>query len=354
MSGVEAHHRRRAIVLALAGLALLATRPGSAAEQAPRPIVQGYEYQLRRLTDRVHVIKQAEPFHVQPLGNVTVVEQEDGFVLIDAGGSRESAERIGALVRRIGRKPVKAIVLTHWHADHSLGAATLLAAWPGAELIATRATAGHLAGPEMAMYVSAKEEAVREQLAATANRFAAAAARPGLDPSERAGFARTAAEVRAHAADLAGTQVARPTRLVGAEVRLDDPVAPVELMPAKANTDGDLIAWLPRQRVLATGDVVVSPVPFGFDAFPRSWAAVVDRLIRLDHRFLVPGHGAVQTGADYLVRLRGFLADAAEGRADLSAQVERIAGGNAWLRRWARSYWAEPIARSAEVEGKAP
>jgi glyoxylase-like metal-dependent hydrolase (beta-lactamase superfamily II) len=351
---VEAHHRRRVIVLALAGLALLATRPGSAAEQAPRPIVQGYEYQLRRLTDRVHVIAQAEPFHVQPLGNVTVVEQQDGFVLIDAGGSRGSAERIVALVRRIGSKPVKAIVLTHWHADHSLGAATLMAAWPGAELIATRATARHLAGPEMAMYDPAKEDAIREQLTATANRFAEAAARPCLDASERAGFARTAAEVRAHAADLAGTRVALPTRLVEAEVRLDDLAAPIELMPAKANTDSDLIAWMPRQRVLATGDVVVSPVPFGFDAFPRSWVAVVDRLLGLNHRYLVPGHGAVQTGAGYIVRLRGFLADVAGSRADLSTQVERIAGGTTWLRRWATSYWAEPIAKSAKAEGKAP
>ena len=41
----------------------------------------------------------------------------------------------------------------------------------------------------------------------------------------------------------------------------------------RANTEGDAIAWLPRQRIVMTGDVVVSPTPFGFFSFPRTGSA---------------------------------------------------------------------------------
>ncbi len=61
----------------------------------------GYEYRIRRITERVHKNSQVEPFHVQPLGIVTVVEQSDGLVLVDAGGSWRAGVRIAEVVRSI-------------------------------------------------------------------------------------------------------------------------------------------------------------------------------------------------------------------------------------------------------------
>ncbi len=112
----------------------------------------GYVYEAQRLTPRVHVIAQPRPFHLQPLGNVTVIEQRTGLVLVDAGGSRGSGERVVSLVREISPKPVTAVVLTHWHGDHVLGAAAIHRAWPAAQLIATERTRDHLLGALMRAY----------------------------------------------------------------------------------------------------------------------------------------------------------------------------------------------------------
>ena len=331
----------------------------------------GYEYRIRRITERVHLISQVEPFHVQPLGNVTVVEQSDGLVLVDIGGSRRAGERIAELVRSISAKPVKAILLTHWHADHVLGASALLEAWPSAELLSSEVTRAHLAGPEMAMYPRRSdreaEAALQAQLAESAERLSAAAGREGTSAQERSGFARTAQDVRAHAAALRGVRLVAPHRVVADGERIEDAMAPIQIrLPGPANTDGDLMAWLPRQQVLVAGDIVVAPIPFGFDVHPSSWAALLERLAVSEFRFLIPGHGPVQTDSGYLTRvavaLRRITAQvrsaraadvpAAEiaGRLDSEGEIEAFAGSDPWLRRWVRTYWWDPVVASAIVE----
>jgi glyoxylase-like metal-dependent hydrolase (beta-lactamase superfamily II) len=127
-----------------------------------------------------------------------------------------------------------------------------------------------------------------------------------------------------------------------------------------------LIAWLPRQQVLVTGDIVVAPIPFGFDVQPSSWAALLERLAASEFRFVIPGHGPVQTDPSYLNRVAGALrritaqvrsaraADvpAAEiaARVDNEAEIDAFAGSDPWLRRWARTYWWDPVVASAIVE----
>jgi glyoxylase-like metal-dependent hydrolase (beta-lactamase superfamily II) len=61
-------------------------------------------------------------------------------VLVDAGGLFGSGERAIALIRAISPKPVKAIVITHWHSDHNLGLAAMVRAWPHARITAQGAT----------------------------------------------------------------------------------------------------------------------------------------------------------------------------------------------------------------------
>jgi glyoxylase-like metal-dependent hydrolase (beta-lactamase superfamily II) len=128
------------------------------------------------------------------------------------------------------------------------------------------------------------------------------------------------------------------------------------------------MAWLPRQQVLVTGDIVVAPVPFGFDVHPSAWAALLERLAASEFRFLIPGHGAVQTDPGYLSRVAGALrritaqvrsaraanVPAAEiaGRLDSQSEIEAFAGSDPWLRRWTRSYWWEPMVASASMESE--
>lgn len=366
------------LYVAAAALALAAPAraqiEGPASAPAPAPALQaddGYVYASRKLVDRVHVIAQPQPFHLQPLGNVTVIEQADGLVLVDAGGSRGSGERIVELVRQISEKPVKAVILTHWHGDHPLGASAILKAWPEAELISTMRTREHLMGEAMKAYPrtpdASANQALLTQILSTAERLQQASARPGLAAEEKGGFEQAARELAHYARDMDGTVLALPTRTFSDRLVLDDASAPVEaLFLGAANTDGDAVVWLPKQRLLVAGDVVVAPFPFGFGSYPADWLQVLDRLRRFDFAFLVPGHGAVQADTAYLDAMTSLIMDtraqvaplakagksleAVRATVDLSAHAERLVGTDPWRLRWFQRYWTEPFVMSAYKE----
>jgi glyoxylase-like metal-dependent hydrolase (beta-lactamase superfamily II) len=116
---------------------------------------------------------------------------------------------------------------------------------------------------------------------------------------------------------------------------------------APGNTKGDMFLWLPEERILATGDIVVRPTPYGFFSYPQSWAAVLRELKAFDARYIVPGHGEILTDTAYLDLLAetmdlvatqvdaqakaGKSLDETRAAMDWSAVEERFTGGDSML-----------------------
>jgi glyoxylase-like metal-dependent hydrolase (beta-lactamase superfamily II) len=75
------------------------------------------------------------------------------------------------------------------------------------------------------------------------------------------------------------------------------------LHAGRANTDGDALVWLPQEKILISGDVVVHPIPYGIGSYPREWIATLNELSKLPYELLVPGHGDVQRSQDYVQQL---------------------------------------------------
>lgn len=80
------------------------------------------------------------------------------------------------------------------------------------------------------------------------------------------------------------------------------------LVLGRAHTDGDLCIYLPRKKVIATGDAVVDGMPFLGDGYPEEWIQTLDTLAQIDLTHIIPGHGDVLT-KDHLTFFRGYLAD---------------------------------------------
>src|SRR6185295_11133619 len=74
-----------------------------------------------------------------------------------------------------------------------------------------------------------------------------------------------------------------------------------------ANTRGDLVVSVPARGVVATGDLVVWPVPFGFNAYPSGWIGALDSVLALQPRIVLPGHGPVQRDLAYVQHERDML-----------------------------------------------
>jgi glyoxylase-like metal-dependent hydrolase (beta-lactamase superfamily II) len=309
-------------------------------------------------------------FQVQPAGNVTMIEQTDGLVLVDTGGSPGAGRRVVEAIRLVSPKPVKAVVITHWHGDHPQGLSEILRAWPDARTIATRATQAHLADPRTMNTPARPDPAANAAFQKRVEAFAAFTRRMGADaktPAEAAGWAGAERLFNQYARDMDGA-LTLPVR-EGFDRRLDlpDRRAPAQvLFLGRANTDGDAIVWLPRQRVLVAGDIVAAPFPFGFGSYPADWIRTLTRLRSYPLKVLVPGHGAPQHDRAYIDRLTAALGEvraktaplAAQSlgpaesarRIDLADQVRGFVGDDPWLRNWATTYWVAPIVASAYKE----
>ena len=61
----------------------------------------------------------------------------------------------------------------------------------------------------------------------------------------------------------------------------------------RGNTSGDAVAYLPKERIVVAGDLVVHPIPYIYDGYPTEWIQTLQNLAQLDADSIVPGHGPI-------------------------------------------------------------
>ena len=133
-----------------------------------------------------------------------------------------------------------------------------------------------------------------------------------------------------------------------------------------ANTEGDIVMWLPEERLVATGDMVVMPTPYAFNVPPRAWAATLRNLNDLNYEILVPGHGEVQRDTAYVdlnieaaesiadqrdaMLAKGLSHEEIEEQLDFSAFEVRFTGGDEYLKGYYDAYFEGPFRKAAIKE----
>ncbi len=77
----------------------------------------------------------------------------------------------------------------------------------------------------------------------------------------------------------------------------------------RAHTDGDIVIFLPKERIVATGDMITSALSYTGDAFVEEWPATIEGVMSLDFDTVLPGHGNVFKGKDHLRNLQAYWRD---------------------------------------------
>jgi glyoxylase-like metal-dependent hydrolase (beta-lactamase superfamily II) len=343
---------------------------GPASTQASAP--DGFLQIVEPVARGVHLMRQAQTNFAGVVGNVVIIEQDDSLVLVDSGSSYGDGARVVRAVRGLSAKPVSAVIVTHWHGDHPHGLAAVVEAWPDVSVISTEPTRAALAAGRTNAPIGARDPAWETarvaQIQGYVTQMANSAADQTLSQAEREGYARAHSAQLIRLGDAAGTYVVVPNRTFTDRLVLDDRRSPVEIsFQGRANTNGDAIVWLPRQRVLIAGDTVVWPIPYNFNIFPAENIATLERLRAFDYAVLIPGHGEMQRDKSYLDLLIAFTRDVraqvaplAQGATleQVTAQVtmesyaERFAGSDPWLRFWYQQYALGPMIESAYAEAR--
>jgi glyoxylase-like metal-dependent hydrolase (beta-lactamase superfamily II) len=215
--------------------------------------------------------------------NAGFVVTSEGVVVFDALGSPVLGRELLEAVRKVTPAPVRRVIVSHYHADHFYGLAALKDA--GAEIWAQDAGRAYLAS-----------DAAQARLAERRELLAAADLR--LVPADRW---------------LAGGESFR----LGALTFRLIPVGP-------AHTPEDLAMAVEEEGVLFVGDLMFTGrLPFVGDADSKAWIAAIDRVIALNPKILVGGHGDVSRDAAADLRLtRDYLAYLRETMGAAAAELE--------------------------------
>ena len=337
------------------------------------PLIDVQPFTAREIAPEVHLLATPQDYYGPAIGNVTIIEQRDGFVLVDSGLSAGNGRTIVDYIKALSAKPVKAVVITHWHNDHPQGVSAIRDAWPNVRIIATEETKKGMLGPELdelvglrpgPEYVERVNKLNQDQQATLDKLIADPSTAP--DRVERAKKAKS--DFALFAATYAGTYVVPPTETFDKVLTLEDPHVPVEVkFLGRANTAGDAVVWLPKQKVVISGDMVVWPTPYGFFSFPGEWVQTLGRLKALGYRTLIPGHGEPQTDSVYIDQLIGSIEDiraqvtplARQGlsleevgrRTDFSRYRDMIAKTERQKTLF-KAYWTDPMTENAWKEAK--
>ncbi len=299
----------------MASLALLLTTSAQLeAQSAPAIQVDVAPFIAQQVDPRVHLLTTPEDWYAAAIGNVILIEQSDGFVVVDSGFNAANGRAVVRYAKSLADKPIKAVMITHWHGDHPQGISAIRDAYPKVRIISTRGTEEGLRGPasyDIGYRPDAKfDRAIANLAESNKENYRKLLDDPSTPPDRKERIKKALGQFDQMTRDFIGSYLVLPTETFEHELVIDDRDVPVHMMfLGRANTEGDAIAWLPKQKIVVSGDIVVSPYPFGFGSHSADWMETLGKIEALGLTTLIPGHGLPMSDASYLHKLTAAMTD---------------------------------------------
>jgi glyoxylase-like metal-dependent hydrolase (beta-lactamase superfamily II) len=227
-------------------------------------------------------------------------------MVVDTHSKPSAARVIVERLRQLTSKPVRYVVNTHFHWDHWHGNEVYPAAYPGAEVVTNQITREAMVRKGLKRI----QDHVRTVPAEIAKLRAEAASVPTAD--QRARLETDLRLAEAYLAEVKGLRPALPTIAFEGTMKLYRRDREVHLLHlGRAHTEGDVFVYLPKEKVVVTGDALIGWTPYMGDGYPEEWVGTLDRLARLDFTHIIMGHGDV-VGREWLGTFRAYVHDMVE------------------------------------------
>jgi cyclase len=279
-------------------------------------------FNVEKIADGVYALIRTEPASLwfNP-NNVFIIGKSD-VIVVDSNISSEYTREVLAELRKLTDKPVKYVINTHWHEDHIIGNRVYRDAFPAAKFVGHRSTLVDLPeigganrkgtlqnGKGFIGLLEGKLE-IGENLAGQK-----------ISEEERLGYASDIKLVSSYLAESKNFDIILPTVLVDDRLDLVQDARRVEVrFLGKAHTGSDLVVYLPDEKVLVGGDLIVHPVPLiGSTSYPLEYGATLEKLLAIDASVIVPGHGPVMRDKSFLRQMIGLI-NAIKQQAEASAK----------------------------------
>ncbi|MDF1743843.1 MAG: alkyl/aryl-sulfatase [Gimesia sp.] len=280
--------------------AMVLAQDDSLATKQLRKQSEQFEKQIIQIADNVYTSVG------QSVSNSSIIIGDEGLVVIDTGMTIDAAQKIVAEFRNITDKPVKAIIFTHSHGDHTGGAAAFF----GKER------------PQIWAHVNFGGEAKPLLAAGLSYQRVRGARQAGFklpaDQRINNGVAPVRYPKRGGSAFEAGGDSTPTHFLKGERQKIKIAGIDLELVSAPGETNDQLYVWYPKQGVLFAGDNFYRSFPnlYAIRGTPqrsvRLWGESLAKLAKEDAVALVGGHTKPVIGRDKVKQVLGDYRDAVQ------------------------------------------
>ena len=239
------------------------------------------------------------------IGNGAVIVNDDDVVIVDDHVSPAAAWVLLEEVKRLTPKPVRYVINTHFHFDHAHGNQIFGA---GVDIIGHEFTREMLTGGkslQMPLFKSyfdpmpAQIETLRGRVAAE------------KDPAARAKLQAQLSVAENNYASQKELRTVPPNVTLRTEMTLFRGSREIQIkFLGRGHTGGDVVVFLPRERIVITGDFLTAGMSNLSDSYPDEWVDSLEALKKLDFTTVLPGHGEAYTDKAKIDYYQAYLRDA--------------------------------------------
>lgn len=291
-----------AAIVAAGSAAISAARTEQTSPKPPGTNYQGPAFTFNKIADGVYHAVGTGSLVV--MSNAAIVEGDRDVLVVDSHVSPGGAWALQEELKAITPKPIRWVVNSHYHFDHSHGNQIY---GPDVQIIGHDFTRAQMVAgksqdsPAREFFVGGVPNTIKT----LEGRLAAA-----TDEKTREQIQNQLAIQRNH---LEGTNAVKPTpptmtlsesmtlHLGSREVRL--------LFLGRGHTAGDVVVHLPKERIVATGDLLINGPSYMGDAFFTDWIQTMETLKGVEFDTILPGHGRAMTGKAALDHWQAYVRD---------------------------------------------
>jgi glyoxylase-like metal-dependent hydrolase (beta-lactamase superfamily II) len=283
-------------------------------QSTPYPTTTGKAYKFEKIADGVYYAT-ATGSMVTGSNNVVIIGSRD-ILVVDTGTSPAAARAFLADLRLITPKAPRYVVNTHFHYDHTDGNQVYAGK---ADIIAH----DYVKLAIQTLNVLHREPFTTSQLTNVPARIANLQKQIAdtADPSTKQRLQQQLKVAEEGWEQLKEIKPTPPNVTYSKKKVLDLGGREVQLLfLGRGHTNGDTVVFLPKEKVVATGDLMESQIAYMGDAQFDEWITTLEALKQLDFDTDLPGHGAPFKDKGLITLFQGYLRDLMKQAADLRKQ----------------------------------
>jgi cyclase len=268
--------------------------------QTGGPIVSG-AHRFEKVAEGIYYTTASGTMNVG--ANSPIIVTDDEALVVDSQITPAAARALVADLKAVTSKPVRYVIDSHYHYDHSFGNQVFPT---DVQVIGHDNTRRRMLTNVMEQYtflnsvrpVPARVETMKQRIAQES------------DPQQKAALEQQVANSLAYLEQVKEVKVTPPNLTFDRTMTLYRGGREIHLeYLGRGHTDTDVVLFLPRERIVCTGDLMESVVSYMGDSFPEDWIATLERLKQLDFDTVMPGHGVVFKGKTKITAFQSYLRD---------------------------------------------